>query len=341
MDKKKIAVVANNENVGNLFFELSLIEDLRAAFGDRADVFRVDGRNTLIDNAFSGIGSFYLDYGNYSHVDWIVLAGPTFKKGLVTKHDALLDNVVKKNGAKLVLLSAGCRAYSDEETTSVRSFLQEYEPYAISTRDRATFEAYGDLAAYAHDGICSAFYSALHYPGYDTPDLGDYITLSYDGWKEPDLSALSGTPLESFIAELDASRIRAREAGSLEKLLDVLSRHPREIGGVKLIRPVHSVVPTPTSYLLSRPNKFMSINPYAYLNIYRNTRLTLSNRVHACVPTLAYGNPAMLTARTNRARLFERVGLGRIQERPVTLEGELVREEHRRFVEFLRSIPLQ
>jgi len=68
-----------------------------------------------------------------------------------------------------------------------------------------------------------------------------------------------------------------------------------------------------------------------------NTCLTLGDRVHACVITLAYGNPAMLFTPSPRSRLFDRVGLNDIRTKPVTLDLDYLEVERTKEIEFLKN----
>ena len=85
------------------------------------------------------------------------------------------------------------------------------------------------------------------------------------------------------------------------------------------------------------PNGICSDEAFTYCALYAGSRLTLSDRVHACVAIVAYGRPAMLFSRSPRARLFERLGLADIRKRPVQLASALRQELIASEIEFLRS----
>ena len=80
--------------------------------------------------------------------------------------------------------------------------------------------------------------------------------------------------------------------------------------------------------------------PLDYLFIYRNAVETHSDRVHACIPTLSFGNKAQLYSDSPRVALFENVGisLNEIKHRPVTLDKGRLKELQDRQVIFLRNI---
>ncbi|HVX01145.1 MAG TPA: polysaccharide pyruvyl transferase family protein, partial [Candidatus Babeliaceae bacterium] len=58
----------------------------------------------------------------------------------------------------------------------------------------------------------------------------------------------------------------------------------------------------------SHPNSFMSYNPLSYLSIYKSAAFTISDRVHACAVSLAFGKPARFMSATPRAGIFDRLG---------------------------------
>jgi len=71
---------------------------------------------------------------------------------------------------------------------------------------------------------------------------------------------------------------------------------------------------------VNREHTVISDIPEDYLNLYANCRVTYSDRVHACVAALSYGNRAQLFAETPRSALFEQVGLSEIGNYPVALD---------------------
>ena len=66
--------------------------------------------------------------------------------------------------------------------------------------------------------------------------------------------------------------------------------------------------PLPKRYI-NAANTVVSDIPEDYLSIYSNADTTYSDRVHACVATLAYGNSAQFFGKTQRAKLFTEVGI--------------------------------
>ena len=78
--------------------------------------------------------------------------------------------------------------------------------------------------------------------------------------------------------------------------------------------------------------------PDDYLNLYGNCKATYSDRIHACVATLAFGNPARLYSKSERFLLFDRVGLSSIRDNIVSLDRGKIEKEKKKQIDFLRGI---
>ena len=337
--KKKIMIGVLNHsiNIGNHFFELSIINDLRKIFGNDAEIFPVEGRHFYSDLSLTSNKYNYLNYGIYTNCDYFVLSGPIFQYRTLKENFEPLFKKMKNNGTKFIYLSAGSSTFSESEVQDVRNFLNDYPPYVISTRDRFTYEAYHDMAKFSHDGICSAFFSSFHYNGYDTPALGRYMILNFEEADEPDLRKLNLKNYEeSFFEKVDIDR--CSNPIKTSALLNYFKTFLNQYEDIKIIRTLHNFNPSIMKPLIRRRNQFVSVNPFAYLNLFSRAEIILARRVHACVPGLSYGRPAMLFNNTKRAKLFERVGLNDISKRPMRLEKTLLENEYKCFTDFLKIV---
>jgi hypothetical protein len=77
--------------------------------------------------------------------------------------------------------------------------------------------------------------------------------------------------------------------------------------------------------------------PDDYLNLYANAYATYSDRIHACIATLSFGNLAKLYSTTHRASAFERVGVGEIKKKLVKLDQDKLNIEKEKQISFLRE----
>ncbi len=110
---------------------------------------------------------------------------------------------------------------------------------------------------------------------------------------------------------------------------------PARVDGKLIVRTDHRYNPFLMKKNYRAPMMYSGDVPYSYLNIYANADLTISNRVHACVATTAYGNPAMLFTRSPRAYLLKRLGLDRIKDEPQRVDLGFLRDEKHKLIDWL------
>jgi hypothetical protein len=77
---------------------------------------------------------------------------------------------------------------------------------------------------------------------------------------------------------------------------------------------------------INQPMTLVSDVPEDYLTIYSQAKETYSDRVHACVATLAYGGKARLFSKTPRKALFDRVGAQKVTSELISLDKDLLSE---------------
>ena len=345
--KKTIVIVAGywSTNIGNAFFQLGAEYILK-------QIFPHDNVISLYDQP----GYWDTKQGNppnafnlLDHIkpDYLVILGPFLRKETSKIWSKTLE-IMKQRGTKIIVLGAGMMRYDKEEIAIGRQIMKKFPPYIFATRDRQTYELFADLAENSYDGIDPAFFvSDLYQP---LPlDLLPYVVFNFDQIPEPKLEitqdkSISGTSFEFAAAwwnfKFPALRLalskKFKAFPFVEALLPGIG-YNKKAGDYMIIRTDHRFNPMFLKKTYKAPNSFVADFPYSYLNIYAQTEATFSNRVHACVATLAYGNSAMLFNKTPRVGLLERVGLKQIKQQPQKLDlAELKREKHL-FLEFLRQ----
>ncbi|MDA8743867.1 polysaccharide pyruvyl transferase family protein [Rubripirellula amarantea] len=345
------------QNIGNAFFNIGGKWIVENTFGPNVSEIQDQPAYRTFHKKHSGNPKNDIKLLQYIDCDYVVLQGPM----LTTSFRAIWEptfKALKARGTKIILLSAGFFRYTDEEFDAAISFLKQYPPDMISSRDARTYEKIKDLAPLTYSGIDSAFF----WPRAYTPvklDMDPYITVNFDQYPEPNMT-VSNAPLPgSVTANADQSfealgRHWALKQPSLLKKfsaagqwqcylgarLDMRSL-PEKIDGLTVMRPEHRVNPHITWKVYSQPGAIGSDEPFTYFTIYSQTELTLSDRVHACVATLAAGKPAMLCHPTPRAYLFERLGLDEIREKPVLLDLDMLHQEQESELAFLRDAAQQ
>jgi hypothetical protein len=351
--RKRIALVSGfwGQNLGNAFFNIGGEYICKTAF-DNADVkFVLDqpGYRTFNDQSK---GNPKNDFGllQYLEVDYIVLQGPM----LTTSFKALWYDTFKAlaaRGVKFIFLSAALFRYTKEEIEVNREFLKEIKPVIFSTRDRPTYDNFKDIIDCSYCGIDSAFFVPDAYTPFKLSHDG-YVVVNYDRFPEPQI--IEGK--ENFLRKRNSISFHAlgkdfelnfppllekmAHKGKIQsyignfldrrKLADTLS-------GYSIVRSEHRFNPHITKKIYKRKNAVASDEPWTYFTLYANSKLTISDRVHACVATLAYGNTAILYKHSKRAHLFDRLGVGEIGTNAVSLDMNYLKDEKNNLITFLSS----
>lgn len=337
-------------NIGNAFFSLGVEYVLKKILGNN-NVTVVSDFQTYTD----GIGKrLYpdknqLDFISKLDVDYLVLAGPVLSKYFL---DLWTDVLIKleQRGIRYMILSAGMMKMPEESLAECRDFFEKHPPYVLVSREKKTYETFGKYADYAYDGICFSFFTPDYYNPCGIEEK--YITLNFDKISEPMIWADDCEGEDSF--EFAGYHYHVRHTGMISKVAaktdrfsdaliyaaSILPQKKRAdvIGDYSVFRTDHRFHPHYRKKIYSQGNSFCTDLPYGYINIYANSALTLSDRVHACAVTLAYGNSAMLFAETNRVGLLERVGAGEISEHPIALDMNLIESEKKRMMEWLSEV---
>lgn len=322
-------------NIGNPFFNLGAIHLLNSV---RPDFF-IQQTDFTIERVFKLKGNYLNNYFRYMDYigggDVLVLGGPMFSTYFGELYEKLFKEV-KENNMKIILLTAGGNTYTGKEKSHCRSVLSEYTPDVFASRDEYTYDNYADLAQRSYNGICTAWFTPEYFPGYDTPSLGKYITSVFDKTSEPTITLKDYDKNDPHSYKNINTEVVGH--GSSKKLTRLMQRNfPESIDDFIVIRPTHNVLKKGASRLFFKKNSFVSQTPYGYLNLYRNAELTLTDRLHAAVVTLAYGNPAQLFIRSLRARLLERVNAQAAMSGVFTMDLDYLEEEKDKYKNWLKS----
>lgn len=342
----RVALVSGfwGQNIGNAFYNL----------GGHIALSEADCDVSFIQDQ-PAYWTFRNEYkGNFTNawpllerldVDLVVLQGPLFTRNFGRIWLKTLT-ALKQRRVAWAVLSAGFRSYSPTELAVAREVFEWSPPLFASTRDAATADGLRTFFPEARQGVDSAFFlPKAHLP--PALDTEPYVTFCFDHFLEPELRRADDGALRlgttsftaSFPKRLNRLSARSKAHAYLAHLLDRRSRPERLADGATIVRPEHRVNPHIPAKIYRHTNGIASDEPWTYLSLYANTDGTLSDRVHACVATLAYGNPAHLhNPTTKRHQLFEAFELGDITERTVQLPPERVDEAFDDTVGYLRKM---
>lgn len=337
-------------NIGNSFFNLGAEYILKRIFPEDNVVMISDqpGYWTFW-NKKKGNPKNALDFIGACDLDYLVLLGPCLTESFGALWEKSFEKLVAK-GTKIAIISAGQMKYTDEEIIVAKRVLRKYPPLVIATRDRKTYENFKDCAENVYCGIDAAFFVSDLYKPVRT-SLGKYIVMNFDKLPEPRLKKVHDNTFSKNKKIKIGSNIYEIKFPSFKKWLGNKSdafkyisallpegNAPDSIDRIKIVRTNNRYNPMFIKRVYKFPNSFASDVPYSYLNLHANAEITLSDRVHSCVASLAYGKPAILFKRTGRSGLLERVGAHDIQDKPVTINQDNLKNEKEQLIKFLKEV---
>ncbi len=312
----KIAVAYGywSQNIGNAFFNLGAIHQIRTAFPDATINLVADapGHWTLHRKA-KGNPAGAFDPIARLDADILFILGPQLSEHVAGFWTDSLTRLRQRRGTKVALWGTGFMTYEPKETEAAGAFLSSGLVDFAGTRDSRAFELVRDHLE-THSGIDSAFFLRDVYR--PEPLDGDFIVMNYDRYPEPDLIATSGTGHVSIGGshfDLAYPRVPTKisEKGHAASYLSTLTDRrtmPESIAGLEVCRTEHRSNPPLWWKVYRQPGGFTADEPLSFLQLYSSSALTFTDRVHTCVASLVYGTPVHFYGGTPRAALLERVG---------------------------------
>jgi hypothetical protein len=315
-------------NIGNAFIDYGAIHSLKEA-APQSNIIRISGFSKTIMGLYGKTDLNVFDLLDKVRSDYIVLSGPFDHVFFPKKIYPIILRLKEKFGTKLIINSMGGSSYTTAEQTGLSTFLNDNQPYAIITRDRVTFDNYSHYADHSLNGIDSGFFVSDYFKPYEL-DMPDFVIHNFDRLKPSDFIKAPTNILKNVIGN------KYKFLRSKNKIKAIGPDHDEK--GRLIIRTYHASMPFIPNTFFNKSNVFISASPDDYLNLYANTKATYSNRVHACVATLAFNNPAALTFNTHRAALLERVGAITIQHDLTKINMNNLRRYKEKQIKFLRDI---
>lgn len=352
MHSPRVALVSGfwGQNIGNAFFNIGGKWILEQVFGEGEVAFIQDnpGYRTFHNQAKGPPGNDDL-YIERLDVDYLVLQGPLLTQSFQALWGKTLSKL-KARGVKILLVGSAFFKFRQAELDSVKGFLAELRPELITTRDARTYSILKDwgLEVPLYNGIDSAFYVPKAYQPFKLINGVGYVAFNFDRYPEPTIEFGRAKGDKSFefngeVWSLKTPRLvswlahRSKVQAYLGHVLD-RRKLPDRLLGYDVIRPEHRFNPHMTYKIYQHAGAVSSDEPWSFFNYYANSALTLSDRVHACVATLAYGGSAMLFTPSPRAALLERVGAHGIKEEPVSLCMDQLESERRDQLTWIKSV---
>ncbi len=262
-----------------------------------------------------------VDVAELIETDFLVVAGMTLCDEFIEVQGPVLRSMAKR-GVKIIFLGASLYLYTQEEIDHFKRFLDEVRPHGFMSRDRESFGHFKDHAP-SYDGIdCAFFVREAFTPA--TLTIKDFVIYNFDAMDEPPIEDHGKKVLRTQHAcfeVLPNSFDRSRKTYYFKKKWPFIQRNNEA-----------------AKRYYSRPDMMISDVPEDYLHLFANTSATYSDRVHACIPTLSFGNQARLYTTSSRALLFDRAGVGDVKSRLVRLDQEKMNAEKKSQIAFLRAL---
>jgi hypothetical protein len=341
-------------NIGNAFFQLGGHHVLKKVKPEAKIAFTAEQPGyPSYWNPRGGNPEGYFPMADVMDTDYLVLMGPLFR-GETESIWAESFKVLQEQGTQIILLGAAAMTYNPTDVRKYRDLLERFPPYLLISRDSETYQLLGDLAEFAYDGFDLGFYLPEIYQPVGFREHCPMIALNFDKiphpeiqiggeWKPKDTDRFIKAfqyQGQDWLVKLPRLRTKLAENSRYLMFLEGVifpGKKETEIGGYQVVRTDHRPHPMIPWKTYRDKNVLVNDVPYPYLEVYSQAELTLSNRIHACVASLSYGQSAMLFSRSPRIRMLDRMRLPQITEQPARLDLDWLEAEKDGLENFLRE----
>ena len=213
----------------------------------------------------------------------------------------------------ILLLGAGGLSYDKRTVRNTRRNISKLKTAGFVSRDEKSYKRYSDLFDYAYNGIDCGFYIS---DWYDPPKANqNFIVATFDKQKCPSFES------NKKVIQAHHGSLMTPFSGYLTNMLYItIQRYRRKQFG-----------------FFENENTFISDQLRDYLFLYKNSKEVHSDRVHACVPALAYGNDAKFYHDTVRGGLFDKVLEKDISLEEVSIDRNKLKKEKESQSSFVRE----
>ena len=312
-------------NIGNGIISRGAVAAVKRAFPDAEVIHSSAFSYYLADVAVENGGDERLRrnsvaVGDFLEPDVALFSGCILYPHPLRRHLPLLKRL-DREGIPIGFLGVGGNDYEAETVSMVTDFLSKIDPEILTTRDQAAYDAYSDAFAEATLGIDNGFFIS---DWYDPPEADiEFVVATLD-------------KTEYDVPDTEHPIVRPHHA-PFDLLRDVYEGAGVIGGGLKLGRQVFSPNELENAYdALGEGNLFVSDNIKDYLFFYKNAARTYTDRVHAAVPALVYGNQVKFSYNTPRAKLFN--GVVEEQDRFYRIAEDETKNRRKRQIEYVRKL---
>lgn len=303
-------------NIGNAFIDFGIRYLIKETLPNSEVYFASNAMNWVYHKYGNSKRKVnFIDVGGVTKADFYVFGGSMLNIDWFKDHLKLFSVLVKNHSKVIMYGVGGHNTYPDNEINEVRRYLKKLDVFIFISRDKKAFENYHDLAEYSYDGIdCAFFLNDAFIPA--KLDLPEYVVFTFDKMAEPNI-------------EIKEKIIRTHHSPWRFSSNRIFSKWDLKMSIANIILRQTNII---------KKNDMLSDLPDDYLNLYGNCKATYSDRIHACVATLAFGNSARLYSKSARSLLFDRVELSSIRSNLVSLDREKIEKEKKKQTEFLTEV---
>ena len=262
--------------------------------------------NQLHDKSYKAVSTLNVfSPALIAKLDYLIIPGCVLTVPFFVIFGKFLEEKAKQ-GTNLIFLGASGNYYTEEEKSCVRGWLKNLKPYSIIFRDRIAYDNYSMYTEKAYNGIdCVWFVNRLNIPKTETV-LDPYIVINFD---------------------------LPEHVKTKKELLNKFSDK-------NIVYTDHKPYPYSKISRLAKKNVLCSDYPLDYLFVYKNVMETHTDRVHACIPTLSFGNKAQLYSDSPRIALFENAGvnLNELRSQPTRIDLTKLKEQQDKQIDYLKNI---
>src|ERR1035437_2276028 len=251
------------ENIGNAFIDYSINYCLKEVIDSDVRIVNVSNQPSNLKYNFSERFPFSILSGKgavsafdlrlLTKPDVVILGGSLFDVFWSKVHIHLLNWLIEKQIPIIVLGGGGGNNYTEKEIDNVKNIWKELNVHTFISRDDVAFETFGHLFKNIYSGIDNAFFLS---------DLFIPTKLSVESLGVKALDLTYNRNIE-FPADMKVITVGHRLAS---------------VDSIKFFFK-HGL----NTYKIVKQYDLISDFPDDYLHLYGNSKITHSDRVHACV----------------------------------------------------------
>ncbi len=326
-------------NLGDGFYQFTLEKILKYIFPE-SKIFYGEGpvKRAFHPNRFQYSNALRIN--ETQSADLHVFSGPILMS-IDNVYGKVIKNIIAK-GDNYALLSVSCSGLSGNRLNQVCKFLSDYPPILFSSRDPETFRKFKSCIKNPHDGICTAFL-VDEFLDIDKLTLENkYFISSFYKRPEPLFLSKTNTPKIDDIILKKSNSVLDILPYKISRHLQIYRKAQSSLGHLKIVRAVQQISNKSNNFNFKHPNSFITMNPLIMLSVYKGAEFTISERVHSCAVTLAFGKSARILIDNPRNGIFEKVGFDWRKNKGIMIPNNLTKDsiktEKEKLVRYIKSI---